>query len=387
MFQLFMSLSFDLKTTGLQFGYFLALLFFVIFMVRGFREDRLSDKMLAWVMFFMAMLIQDYTFGFAGINVLWEELDGWPRHFPWLFPATVYFYFLAQTNADFRLEKRHIYHVMPYIFYVLVSVVLLFTGRTPNNGLYQTPLGTVWDISVYVLNYGGIFFYFYKSLLIYRNYKLWAENQYSNLYEVELKWLRNFLWFFMIGAVVHLINTIIDRVYDLPFDQDYYWQLFTVATIIYVGFSGLTQEQNKNIHFEEENKTSEKGKEEEKPLADEENKLKEKLLTFMESQKPFLNPDLTLRQLAVLMHSNTSVLSGVINQGFGKNFNDFINEYRVQSFQEAVKDEKNKNLTLVAIAYDCGFNSKATFHRAIKKFTGHVPGAFAFNHTLQAHQK
>jgi AraC-like DNA-binding protein len=370
------SWSFNLKTTGLQFGYFLALLFFVIFMVRGFREDRLSDKMLAWVMFFMAMLIQDYTFGFAGINVLWEELDGWPRHFPWLFPATVYFYFLAQTNADFRLEKRHIYHVLPYIFYVLVSVVLLFTGRTPNNGLYQTTLGTVWDISVYVLNYGGIFYYFYKSLLIYRNYKLWAENQYSNLYEVELKWLRNFLWFFMIGAVIHLINTVIDLVYDLPFDQDYYWQLFTVATIIYVGFSGLTQEQNKNIHFEEENKTSENVKEEEKPLADEENKLKEKLLTFMESQKPFLNPDLTLRQLAVLMHSNTSVLSGVINQGFGKNFNDFINEYRVQSFQEAVKDEKNKNLTLVAIAFDCGFNSKATFHRAIKKFTGNVPGAF-----------
>ena len=49
-------------------------------------------------------------------------------------------------------------------------------------------------------------------------------------------------------------------------------------------------------------------------LADEENKLKEKLLTFMESQKPFLNPDLTLRQLAVLMHSNTSVLSGVIDK-------------------------------------------------------------------------
>jgi AraC-like DNA-binding protein len=370
------SWSFNLKTTGLQFGYFLALLFFVIFMVRGFREDRLSDKMLAWVLFFMAMLIQDYTFGFAGINVLWEELDGWPRHFPWLFPATVYFYFLAQTNADFRLEKRHIYHVMPYVFYVLVSVVLLLTGLTPNNGLYQTTLGTVWDISVYVLNYGGIFYYFYRSLRIYRNYKFWAENQYSNLYEVELQWLRNFLWFFMIGAVIHLINTVIDLVYDLPFDQDYYWQLFTVATIIYVGFSGLTQEQNKNIHFEEENKTSEKDKEEEKPLADEENKLKEKLLTFMDSQKPFLNPDLTLRQLAVLMHSNTSVLSGVINQGFGKNFNDFINEYRVQSFQEAVKDEKNKNLTLVAIAYDCGFNSKATFHRAIKKFTGHVPGAF-----------
>jgi AraC-like DNA-binding protein len=364
--------SFNLKTTGLQFGYFLGLLFFVIFIVRGIREERLSDIMMGFVLFFLTMLIQDYTFGFAGINFLWDEMDGWPRHFPWLFPATVYFYFLAQTNTDFRLKTKHIFHVLPYILYLIISFILLISGITPKNGFYDSKLGDVFDIFTYLISYSGIFFYFNKSLLIYRDYKIWAQNQYSNLYTVELKWLRNFLWFFLTGAIIHLCNVIVDLIYDLPFDKDYYWQLFTVVTIIYVGFSGLTQNQEKSIRFK--NDITAKEKIQEKPLSNDDKILVNKLSGFMEINKPYLNPDLTLKDLAVLMNTNTSVLSNAINQGFGKNFNDFINEFRVNEFQRAVKEPNNKNLTFVAIAYDCGFNSKATFQRSIKKFTGKVPG-------------
>ncbi|MEY3423113.1 MAG: hypothetical protein RIR48_3443, partial [Bacteroidota bacterium] len=108
-------LMFSLKTTGLQFGYFFALLFFIIFLIRGIRGENLADIILGCIMFFMAMLIQDYTFGFEGINFLWDELDGWPRHFPWLFPCSVYFYFLAQTNVNFKFTKKHLLHIVPYI--------------------------------------------------------------------------------------------------------------------------------------------------------------------------------------------------------------------------------------------------------------------------------
>ena len=69
----------SIYTTPLQFGYFLALLFAVLLWYRGWQEERLSDKFLGFVMFFLAMEIQDYTFGFAGINILWEKFDGFPR--------------------------------------------------------------------------------------------------------------------------------------------------------------------------------------------------------------------------------------------------------------------------------------------------------------------
>jgi len=68
-------------TTPLQIGYFMGLLFAVIFWYRSYTEERHSDLFLGFVVFFLAMSLQDYTFGFAGINYLWEELNGFPRYF------------------------------------------------------------------------------------------------------------------------------------------------------------------------------------------------------------------------------------------------------------------------------------------------------------------
>jgi AraC-like DNA-binding protein len=244
-------------------------------------------------------------------------------------------------------------------------------GLTPKKGLFSSEINVFWEIFLYILNYGGIFYYFIKSLKIYKNYKVWTENQYSNTFELELKWLRNFLFLFLVGAMIHLFNTIIDFIYELPFDQDYYWQLFTVATIIYVGVSGLNQRQEKNLIFEHQSVRQEKSKIKESSV--DELAFKERLQDYMVSKKPFLDPDLTLRDLASKLNTNTTFISGVINNQFEKNFNDFVNEYRVQEFQRAIANPVNKNLTLVALAYDCGFNSKATFNRAIKKFTGKMP--------------
>ena len=66
-------------------------------------------------------------------------------------------------------------------------------------------------------------------------------------------------------------------------------------------------------------------------------------------------------------------LSAVINQGFGKNFNDYINDYRVDAFIEKLKNGEQEAQTLLSLAYDAGFNSKATFNRAFKKTTGVSP--------------
>ena len=352
-------------------GVFLNHVCFIIFLIRGIRGENLADIILGCIMFFMAMLIQDYTFGFEGINFLWDELDGWPRHFPWLFPCSVYFYFLAQTNVNFKFTKKHLLHIVPYILYLVLSIILLILGLTPKKGLFSSEINVIWEIFLYILNYGGIFYYFIKSLKIYKNYKVWTENQYSNTFELELKWLRNFLFLFLVGAMIHLFNTIIDFIYELPFDQDYYWQLFTVVTIIYVGVSGLNQRQEKNLIFEHQSIKQEKSKIKESSV--DELAFKERLQDYMVSKKPFLDPDLTLRDLASKLNTNTTFISGVINNQFEKNFNDFVNEYRVQEFQRAIANPVNKNLTLVDIAYDCGFNSKATFNRAIKKFTGKIP--------------
>lgn len=92
------------------------------------------------------------------------------------------------------------------------------------------------------------------------------------------------------------------------------------------------------------------------------------------NERPYLESSLTVSELSRMLGVNTTVLSYVINQSQGCNFNDLINRYRV----EAVKAElsKGSNDQLLTIALDSGFNSKATFNRAFKKFTGLSPSEY-----------
>ena len=94
---------------------------------------------------------------------------------------------------------------------------------------------------------------------------------------------------------------------------------------------------------------------------------------LLEEGKAYEDPELSLTQLAKALKTNPSVLSKVINQGFGQNFNDFINDYIIATVKRKLEAGEHKTQTLLGIAYDCGFNSKATFNRAFKKSTGVTP--------------
>jgi YesN/AraC family two-component response regulator len=105
-------------------------------------------------------------------------------------------------------------------------------------------------------------------------------------------------------------------------------------------------------------------------------KIKKELAVLMETQLLFERPDLTLTEVAKKLNTNSVVLSKVVNQHFGLNFNDYINQYRVNAVIKRIELPQYKNQTLLAIAFDSGFNSKATFNRAFKKFTNKNPKDF-----------
>jgi len=368
--------------TPLQFGYFLALLFAFLLGYRGWREERLSDKLLGFVMFFLAMEIQDYTFGFSGINYLWEDLDGFPRYFHLAFAPTIYFYLKAQINRDFRLKPSHLLHYVPYAIYFLVNFLVFIQGKSAiatfrSSGLSYW-LGWLESISIW----SSYIYYFYQSLRIYREYRRWAETQFSDTDVISFVWLRNFIYLIIAGEVFKFAWSVADRALgDLPFEQDWWWHLFTVTIICYVGISGYAQSQPKKLVFSQQIFKKEQETIQEVTLRNEVNtpfmsnyaEWKEKIERIFSEQKLFLEPELSLADLAQKLRTNPSVLSAAINQNFGKNFNDFVNEYRVEEFKKQIQLPENKKLTLLAVALDCGFNSKATFNRAFKKFTGQSP--------------
>jgi AraC-like DNA-binding protein len=101
--------------------------------------------------------------------------------------------------------------------------------------------------------------------------------------------------------------------------------------------------------------------------------LRESVATYMVAHKPYVNPNLTIHELAGALKMPPHVLSKVINEGFGKNFFDFINAYRVEEFKRRMDDPRAKQYTLLSLAFDVGFNSKTAFNRAFKKLTNQTP--------------
>jgi AraC-like DNA-binding protein len=101
-----------------------------------------------------------------------------------------------------------------------------------------------------------------------------------------------------------------------------------------------------------------------------------RLLQYINEKKPYLDPNLTLRSLAEQVNIHPNQLSWLINESMGKNFNEFINHYRVDTFKMLSNDPKNSHLTLIGLAYDSGFNSKTVFNTYFKKETGLTPKEF-----------
>ncbi len=109
---------------------------------------------------------------------------------------------------------------------------------------------------------------------------------------------------------------------------------------------------------------------------EEREKYMEQILDFMETEKPYLDSELTLGKLADELTMAPYHLSEVLNEALGKSFYDFINIYRVEAVKQYMADPKTSNLTLLGIAFDAGFNSKTAFNRAFKKATGLSPSKY-----------
>jgi adenylate cyclase len=101
-----------------------------------------------------------------------------------------------------------------------------------------------------------------------------------------------------------------------------------------------------------------------------------RLSALMDVDKLYLNPDLSLRSLAEYVNLPPNHMSQLLNEGFKQNFADYINSYRLEDFKSKLGDESSHQLTLMAMAYDSGFNSKTVFNTFFKRKLGVTPKAY-----------
>lgn len=110
----------------------------------------------------------------------------------------------------------------------------------------------------------------------------------------------------------------------------------------------------------------------------------EQLQNHLEANKPFLNKKLTLNELAYVLDITPNILSQVINEGLQKSFHELLNDYRLKEIKQKLLNPKEEHKTILALAFESGFQSKASFNRIFKKSEGLTPSAFRSKYKSQA---
>lgn len=363
-------------------GVFIA--FFLALIILTKKGRNFADKILGiWMLIIGLHLFAYYSF-VSGLIYQYPDILWLNMPYPFLHGPMLYLYTMALTNPEkFNTKKWLLHFILPVFVLVLHTPLMLkpkaelaelIKNDDPNEKNFESIISTV------LLIVSGFFYVFVTNRLLSRHKKR-ILNQFSNQEKINLNWLR--MLFYGMGLMwIFIIFVGHDPL------------IFSSASVftIFIGYYGIKQvgiftnqyiEEEEPILeiFNEEN--VEKKKYAKSGMSVEAaNDLHLKLRSLMATEKLYTEPELTLSDLAARLEIHPNYLSQVINEIEGVNFYDYINGLRVEEFKKLVAIPENQKFTLLALAYDCGFNSKSAFNRFFKKATDLSPSEYVKSLTV-----
>lgn len=281
-------------------------------------------------------------------------------------------FFFVESSSGKKDHKRWrvLLHFLPF------TLVLLFFG-------YQVFSIGFGNLSGYAVNREYIFkkyipfnfavyiqnvCYIFLCLMRLVKHRLDIRQNYSNLQKVRFDWIFNTL---VVLAAVHFLIPFIFYYLDMRYFSHMY--IVNIPIVIYIAWHilrkpGMFEKEIVIAPVPEKSLTS--------VVACDYDGQSRLLTQVMAAKKPYLNPELTLKELADHLEIPAYQLSEILNKGLNKSFYEFVNHYRIEEAKEKLVDPKNANLTLEGIGYECGFNSKSTFYAIFKKYTLLTPSEF-----------
>jgi len=299
----------------------------------------------------------------------------------------IYFYVKAHLDQSFKITKKQRRHFLVVIIDLVpsITVIIFIIGLLLH--VFKNSNGPVWGSFIDKYNtYADIPRWASVSLYV------WLATRYISTAKkqnaagnggqvVNYKWLQQLLRVFLVFQCiwfVFLIPYVIPKYSDKLLDAvDWYPIYIPMAIIVYwLGIKGYMVSQTVG----DIKKTA-------APVLLSPGTIKQVILLLesaMQQDKLYLNPSLNLDIVAQHTNLPPKTISLVLNQHMRKSFNEYINGYRIEAFKEKVVQPQMDSLTIAGIAYECGFNSQATFQRTFKQVTGISPSEFRKN-MLQVH--
>lgn len=335
-------------------------------------ERKKSNRFLASLLFFFAYRLAAELLRSTGI----ASTDNWAYHilleYNWIYGALIYFFVLSYIRSDYQLKRNDYWHFLP------VALEFLFSNWVKIQNFY-------WDGNQESLSWFGA-----------QSYILWVHTPFSNIVSFslviwyvyqsqqllkeesllhapanvkQLKWLRQVLMTYFVFSILVIFIHFADYLFfNYAFDPFYRFPTYIGMALITYWMALEGYSRRKEIPLKREVLSNDKMEGLQKVLP--------KLEKLMIEEKLFLNPNLSLADLAKHLDIKPYLLTQVLNRLLQKSFNDYVNAYRVKEAARLINDPDYAHYSLMAIALESGFNSKATFNRIFKKIEGISPSAF-----------
>lgn len=343
-------------------------------------DKRLSDYVLALWFCFSGISLFSFFLVYSDKHLIYPSLTVLGMPFPLLIGPLLLLYTKYQTTNN-SFKKSDLLHVFPFaiVFFFFVNIYFLpFESRSEilrSGGRGYEMQGFIKLLAIYIS--GMVYIPWSAKKLL--DYKKNINNQFSNTERINFNWL---LYLIIGMAIVWIIILFVqdDRFIFGAVSLFIIWMSYfgTKQVQIFRANSFPSEEEEPHSDICEENNRDAETPRYSKSSLNVENILEihAALIKVLNEKQPYLNPELKLTDLAVLLGVHPNHLSQVINSQCGKSFYDLINERRIQEFIFRLKQKESKQYTLVALAFDCGFNSKASFNRNFKKYTQLTPSDY-----------
>lgn len=389
-----MMFHFGLKSSLLLLFFTHGLIFALLLLNMGWRQGSRSSCWLSLLIFLCSLYISPFMLGYAG----WYARDGYrevlfylPLQQLLLIGPVLYFYTKSLLDPAYDLQRKDLIHFLPAAVYLLYAIVVFVVDVLIVRAPYFYADGRDKDLAPWyqVAGLGSMLVYFSLSLRHYRRYKKLAFDVLSFADTVLYRWVERYLLALVTILLLRILFFLLNPEWGEFGSKFWYYLCFSVL-FYYISITGYTHAVRMQSLFwtlapgsgpaptmqtleaagsfepaGESDATSQ--------ILPDLDAWKAELEKLMQEENVYQNPGLTLLDVAAALNTTPRQVSQIVNQGFELNFNDFVNHYRTLALLRKFEAMEHQSKTLLALALECGFNSKSTFNRAFKKHTGTTP--------------
>lgn len=261
-------------------------------------------------------------------------------------------YVFGMTHPGFKLSKNYSLELIPFL-------IIFSSGFFIKKNWFDTgnKMAIILFGSVLIFIYLHFVFYIFISWrILQKRKKNYLTVQITKSQKAIFDWLTQLIIGFVIIWISYVLN-ILDN--EVPYVIGPVVYSFAVYYLSYKAFQLNTTEINGET-FKENNEMV----------------LFKEISKLIVDSKLYLESDLSLSKLSKLIGQSSQKTSSVINQYAKRNFNDFINYYRIETAKKLLSDKNNEKFTISSIAFDIGFSSLSSFNSAFKKFEETTPSLY-----------